>query len=222
VTVTVAAGQTVTDGLRTGSGALIKEGPGTLVLAQANAHAGGTVVNAGTVIVRNVQGLGSGGLRVKAGATVQLDVGSGTIPLASIALETGAKLDLGKGRIILAAGAASAADVLALLVAGRGDGGWNGSSGFVTRSAVPDRGLGLGFLVNDDGSIVVAYAAAGDINLDGQVDVVDLSTLIGGGTLDTVVVGGWADGDFNYDGVCDILDIGAFLATNLYDSGPYA
>jgi len=222
VTVTVAAGQTVTDGLRTGSGALIKEGPGTLVLAQPNTHAGGTVVNAGTVIVRNVQGLGSGGLRVKAGATVQLDVGSGTIPLASIALETGAKLDLGKGRIILAAGAASAADVLALLVAGRGDGGWNGSSGFVTRSAVPDRGLGLGFLVNDDGSIVVAYATAGDVNLDGQVDVVDLSTLIGGGTLDTVVVGGWADGDFNYDGVCDILDIGAFLATNLYDSGPYA
>jgi hypothetical protein len=67
-----------------------------------------------------------------------------------------------------------------------------------------------------------SVAAAGDINLDGQVDVVDLSTLIGGGTLDTVVVRGWADGDFNYDGVCDILDIGAFLATNLYDGGPYA
>ena len=222
VTVTVAAGQTATDVLRTGAGALIKDGLGTLVLDQPNTHTGGTVVTGGTVIVRNVQGLGSGGLRVKAGATVKLDVGSGTIPLAAIALEPNATLDLGKGRVILAAGAASAADVLALLAAGRGDGGWNGSSGFVTRSAVPDRGLGLGFLVNDDDSIVVAYAAAGDINLDGQVDVVDLSTLIGGGTLDTVVVRGWADGDFNYDGVCDILDIGAFLATNLYDGGPYA
>jgi len=222
VTVTVAAGQTATDVLRTGAGALIKDGLGTLVLDQPNTHTGGTVVNAGTVIVRNVQGLGSGGLRVKAGATVKLDIGSGTIALAAIALEPNATLDLGKGRVILAAGAASAADVLALLVAGRGDGGWNGSSGFVTRSAVPDRGLGIGFLVNDDDSIVVAYAAAGDINLDGQVDVVDLSTLIGGGTLDTVVFRGWADGDFNYDGVCDILDIGAFLATNLYDGGPYA
>jgi rhamnogalacturonan endolyase len=221
VTVMVAAGQTVTDVLRTGRGALIKEGPGTLVLDQPSTHTGGTVVSAGTVIVRHVQGLGSGGLRVKAGATVQLDVGRAPVPLSSIVLEPTATLDLGTGRIILAAGAASAADVLALLAAGRGDGGWNGGSGFVTRSAVPDRGLGLGFLVNDDGSTTVAYAAAGDINLDGQVDVVDLSTLLGGGTLDTVVARGWADGDFNGDGVCDILDIGAFLGTNLFDGGTY-
>jgi autotransporter-associated beta strand protein len=223
VTVTVAAGQTVTEGVvRTGSGALIKEGPGTLVLDKTNSHQGGTIVNAGTVIVRNVAALGSGALTVKSGAIVQLDVGSGTIPLSSVVLESGAKIDLGTGRLTLAAGAASAANVLALLLAGRGDGAWNGSSGFVTRSAVPDRGLGIGYLVNDDGSMIVAFAAPGDINLDGQVDVVDLSTLLSSGTIEAVVSNGWADGDFNYDGVCDLLDIGAFLATGLYDAGPYA
>lgn len=221
-TVTVAAGQTVTDVLRTGDGALTKEGLGTLVLDKPNTHTGGTVVNAGTVIVRNVQGLGTGGLRVKAGATVQLDVGPGTTPLSAVVLESGAKIDLGTGRLTLAAGAAPTADVLSLLLAGRGDGGWNGGSGFVTRSASPDRGLGLGYLVNDDGSIIVAFAAAGDINLDGQVDIVDLSMLMGGGTIDTVVSKGWADGDFNYDGIYDLLDIGAFLSTGLYDGGPYA
>jgi len=222
VTLTVAAGQTVTDVLRTGGGALTKEGLGTLVLDKPNTHTGGTIVSAGTVIVRNVQGLGTGGLRVKAGATVQLDVGSGTIPLSSVVLESGAKIDLGTGRLTLAAGAASAANVLALLLAGRGDGAWNGGSGFVTRSAVPDRGLGIGYLVNDDGSMIVAFAAAGDINLDGQVDIVDLSALMNSGTIDAVVSNGWADGDFNYDGVCDLLDISAFLATGLYDAGPYA
>jgi hypothetical protein len=92
----------------------------------------------------------------------------------------------------------------------------------VTRSAVPDRGLGIGYLVNDDGSMIVAFAAPGDINLDGQVDVVDLSTLLSSGTIEAVVSNGWADGDFNYDGVWDLLDIGAFLATGLYDAGPYA
>jgi len=221
VTLTVASGQAVTDVVRTGAAALIKDGPGTLVLDKANSHEGGTVVNAGTVIVRNVASLGSGGLIVKSGATVQLDAGSGDIPLSSIALEAGAKVDLGVGRFTVAAGGITAADVQALLMAGRGDGSWNGASGFVTRSAASGAGFGLGSLVNDDGSITVSFAAAGDINLDGLVDVIDVSTLLAGGTLDTVVSRGWADGDFNYDGIFDILDVGELVATSRYETGPY-
>jgi rhamnogalacturonan endolyase len=221
VTLTVAAGQTVTDVVRTGAVALIKEGTGTLVLDKANSHEGGTVVNAGTVVVRTVASLGSGGLRVKAGAIVQLDAGGGDIPLPSIALEAGAKIDLGVGRFTVAAGGITASQVQALLVAGRGDGTWNGASGFVTRSASAGAGLGLGSIVNDDGSTTVSFAAAGDINLDGLVDVVDVATLLAGGTLDTVVSRGWADGDFTYDGIFDILDIGELMATNRYETGPY-
>lgn len=221
VTLAVAAGQTVSDVLRTGGGAVIKEGLGTLVLDKANTHEGGTVVNAGAVIVRHVAALGSGGLQVKSGATVQFDVGGGEVPLSALVLQAGAKIDLGGGRFTVAAGGMTAADVQALLVAGRGDGAWDGGRGFVTRSASPTAGLGLGSLVNDDGSITVGFAAAGDINLDGLVDILDLSTLLGAATLDTVVSRGWADGDFNYDGICDVLDIAELLATKLYEEGSY-
>jgi autotransporter-associated beta strand protein len=221
-TVTVASGQMVTDTVvRTGSGALIKEGPGTLVLDKTNSHQGGTIVNAGTVIVRNVAALGSGGLTVKSGATVQLDVGGGGIPLSSIVLEQQARIDLGVGRFTVASGGMTASDAQALLIAGRSDGTWNGASGFITRSASPDTGMGLGYLLNDDGSITVGYAAAGDINLDAAVDILDVSALLTGVSLNTVVSRGWGEGDFDYNGLFDILDIGAFLGTDLYDEGPY-
>jgi autotransporter-associated beta strand protein len=222
VTVTVAAGQTVTDAaVRTGSGALIKEGPGTLVLDKTNSHQGGTVVSAGTVIVRNVAALGSGALTVKSGAIVRFDVAGSEIPLSSIVLEPQARIDLGVGRFTVAAGGMTASDVRALLIAGRSGGTWDGASGFITRSASPDTGIGLGYLLNDTGSITVGYAAAGDIDLDGTLDILDVSTLLTGKPLNTVVSQGWAESDFNYDGVFDILDIGEFLATNLYDEGPY-
>ncbi len=57
--------------------------------------------------------------------------------------------------------------------------------------------------------------------MDGQIDILDVSSLLGAASLDTVVTQGWSEGDFNYDGICDSLDIGAFLATNLLDQGPY-
>ena len=222
VTVTVAAGQTVTDAVvRTGSGALIKEGPGTLVLDKTNSHHGGTVVSAGTVIIRNVAALGSGALTVKSGAIVQFDVGSEEIPLSSIVLEQQARIDLGGGRFTVASGGMTASDAQALLIAGRSDGTWNGASGFITRSASPDTGMGLGYLLNDDGSITVGYAAAGDINLDAVVDILDVSALLTGVSLNTVVSRGWGEGDFDYNGLFDILDIGAFLGTDLYDEGSY-
>jgi len=221
VTVAVASGQTVTDVPRSGIVALLKDGPGTLVFDTANTHSGGTVVEAGTLLVRSTAALGTGRLRVKAGATVQFDIGAGTVPVSALTLEPGARIDLGVGRITVAPGGLTAAEARSLLLAGRGDGSWNGLEGFVSRSASPDYGLGLGYLLNEDGSITVSFAAAGDINLDGMVDVLDIATLISAGTLDTVVPNGWGDGDFNYDGMCDALDIGDFLAANVYDTGPY-
>jgi hypothetical protein len=115
----------------------------------------------------------------------------------------------------------TASDAQALLIAGRSDGTWNGASGFITRSASPDTGMGLGYLLNDDGSITVGYAAAGDINLDAAVDILDVSALLTGVSLNTVVSRGWGEGDFDYNGLFDILDIGAFLGTDLYEEGPY-
>jgi len=221
VTLTVAAGQTVTDILRTGGGAVIKDGPGTLVLDKANTHEGGTVVKAGTVIVQNVAAIGSGGLEVRTGATVVVDVGGGSMPLSSLVLDDGAKIDVGLGRLVIAADGTSLAELLTLLVAGRGSGVWDGAGGFVTRAGSSGVGLGLGYLVDDDGSVTIGFAAAGDSNLDGQLDILDAATILGSATTEAAAAPGWAAGDFNYDGVFDVLDVGEFLATGLYDAGAY-
>jgi len=56
-----AAGTTLTlAGTTAGEGMLVKQGSGTLVLAGANHHTGGTVVDGSTVVLANAGGLGSG------------------------------------------------------------------------------------------------------------------------------------------------------------------
>ena len=126
VVVNVVAEQTVADVPRAGNVGVIKEGEGTLVLDKANSHTGGTVAAAGTLVVRHVAALGSGGLRVQAGATVTFDVGTAEVPINAVVVEPGGRIDLGTGRITVASGT-TAADLVNLLRAGRGDGSWNGA-----------------------------------------------------------------------------------------------
>ena len=220
VPVSVAAGQTATDGQRSGNVTLVKQGAGTLVLDKANTHTGGTVAAAGTLAIRHVGALGPGGLRVQAGATVTFDVGTAAVPLAALVVEPGGRVDLGRGRLVVAAGGSTTAEVLALLRAGIGDGNWAGT-GLTTRFAAPESGLGLGTVTGGDGGTTVAFAAAGDVNLDGEVDILDISLLFGESPFNEAVSRGWSAGDFNYDGVYDVLDVGAMLAANLYDAGSY-
>ena len=219
VAVNVVAQQTVTDVPRAGNVGVIKEGEGTLVLDKANSHTGGTVAAAGTLVVRHVAALGSGGLRVQAGATVTFDVGTAEVPITTVVVEPGGRIDLGTGRITVASGT-TAADLVNLLRAGRGDGRWNGA-GLATRFASVESGLGLGYRTNDDRSTTVAFAAAGDANLDGQVDILDIAALGSDSPFNTIVSRGWGAGDFNYDGVYDVLDVGDMVATALYDTGRY-
>jgi len=61
-------------GTVTGPGGLVKDGTaGTLVLANANTYAGGTTVSAGLVKAQVAGSLGSGGVVVATGATLELD-----------------------------------------------------------------------------------------------------------------------------------------------------
>ena len=220
--ITVPAGQTVTNSTAsTGTFELVKRGGGTLILTGASSHTGGTRIEAGEVVVRNVAALGLGTVRVSPGARLTLDVGATGLALAGLALEDGGRLDLGLGRITIAGGGFTESVIRTRLVSGRGAGDWSGTSGITSRSASSLPGGGVGYASNADGSLTVAYAAAGDTNLDGVVDILDMIDVMAAAAYDTGVSGGWSQGDFNYDGVIDILDILEGLATGLFDAGPY-
>jgi autotransporter-associated beta strand protein len=215
----VTSGQTVVEtGGLSGAGSLIKRGAGTLVLTGANDYAGGTVVEQGELVIRNVAALGSGRLEVRAGGRVTLDLGLEELALPTLVLDRAGRIDIGAGRLTVAAGLTESI-VRQLVVDGRNGGDWNGSRGFVSRAAaVGSRAVGYVF---NQGRATVAYAAPGDTNLDGVVDVLDIANLVMNADPSSSADVGWVTGDFNYDGNMDLLDISSFLSSGLFNQGSY-
>lgn len=219
----VAAGQTLVEGTsRSGATAIVKRGPGVLVLNAVNSHTGGVAVQGGTLVVRNPGALGAGPVSVAAGATLLLDAGTAGITAGS--LTAVGLVDIGTGGFTVSAGL-DVKDVLALLAAGRGDGFWTGTSGIGSSAArtaiatgVP---RGVGWADNGDGSFTFAFSAPGDTNLDATVDILDAANILSGGAYDTGVTASWAQGDTTYDGIVDILDIADFMGSGLFDQPPY-
>jgi len=69
--------------------------------------------------------------------------------------------------------------------------------------------------------VAFAFAAAGDTNLEWQVDIIDAGNFLAGGKCYSGRPATWNQGDFTYDGVVDILDAASFLSTGLFDAGLY-
>ena len=217
----VAAGQTTTDaGGRTGSRAVIKRGDGVLVLNGGNTHSGGTIVEAGELVIRNVAALGSGRLEVWPGACVTLDVGFGEVVLSALIMDPLGRIEFGTGRLSIAAAGIAEAAVRQMLILGRNDGDWDGMAGFTSRAAGPGRGRALGYVVTPN-AITIAYAAVGDGNLDGIVDLLDVGRMSAGLESIEPLGAAWYSGDYNYDGLVDLLDVYDFLSTGLFDQGSY-
>jgi hypothetical protein len=150
--------------------------------------------------------------------------GTVVVNASSIASAEGGKVDVGVGRITVADGL-SAAELVAHIRAGRGNGSWTGANGITSSAVATDVALGesraIGWLDNGDGSVEFAYAAAGDTNLDWQLNVLDAASILTAGKFNSGRPATWSEGDFNYDGVVDIHDAADFLATGLYDQGSY-
>ncbi|MFM7205654.1 MAG: autotransporter-associated beta strand repeat-containing protein [Planctomycetaceae bacterium] len=219
--VTVAGGQTSTDsGGRSGSLTLVKRGTGTLVLSGPSTNTGGTVVEAGELVIRDLAALGSGRLEVRAGGRVTIDVGIGEIALPALVVDPLGRVDIGAGRITVAATGLAESSLRQLLLAGRGDGSWDGATGIMSRVADPNSGRTVGYAPSAD-AITIAFAAAGDANLDGIIDVADLANFMSNIDSPALVSAAWGDGDFNYDGIVDQLDLSEFLGTGLFDQGIY-
>jgi autotransporter-associated beta strand protein len=203
-----------------GSLPLIKSGNGTLVLDQANTLSGSTVVQGGTLQLAHSSALASSLLVVPTGGTVTLLPNLRTT-VSGLSADVGGLIDAGTGLITVASGL-STTQLDACLRAGRGDGSWNGTSGITSSVAAASGGLRtVGWLNNDDGSVTFGFVAAGDTNLDWQVDILDVADILSRRKFNTGRLATWAEGDFNYDGVLDIQDIADFSATGLYGMGTY-
>jgi hypothetical protein len=190
------------------------------VLTAANTLTGSTTVQGGRLQLANGSALGSSTLVPVAGGTVTLAAGLQTT-VGGLAPNAGGLTDVGNGMVTVATGL-SAAGMVTAIVTGMGDGTWNGTSGITSTAAASSGGdRTVGWLDNGDGSVTFAFAAAGDTNLDWQVDIIDAANFLAGGKFDSGSPATWNEGDFTYDGVVDILDAASFLSNGLVDAGAY-
>jgi fibronectin-binding autotransporter adhesin len=215
-TLAVASGTTMkSPGVTLAGGSLAADS----LVVDATAGIATLVINSGTVA--NTTGLvvGPGGL---VGLPVEARVTTGVASLAVDETATGGLVDLGSGELAVGVAGISATDLRADIIAGRNGGAWDGTAGLTSSSAAASAGTrAVGYTVAGDGSARVSFAAPGDTNIDGAVDLIDLLAILSAGKYDQSLPAVWDQGDFNYDGVSDLLDLLAILGSGTYDQGNY-
>jgi len=200
-----------------------KTGSGTLVFDAANTYTGTTTVAAGVLELAAAAAASQSGVVVAADGRLVVAPGL-SASVAGLELAPAALVDLSSGALTVAAGL-TPTDLVARILEGRGDGSWNGTSGIGSSTAAADVAAGVtravGWIDNGDGSLMAAFAAPGDTNLDWTVDVLDVANFAASGKYNTGEPAVWSEGDFNYDGIIDIQDMSDFVSTGLYSTGPY-
>lgn len=222
-TVQTAATLAVAPGVTMQAPAVIVDG-GTLSAAtlavDATSGIASLAINAGTVSAGAAATVSNGGLMSLAqNARVSVAVAS----LAVTEAAGGGRLDLGAGQVTIAAGGITAAGLRADILAGRNGGAWNGQTGIMSSTAAAAIGGGraVGYVVAGDGSARVSFAAPGDTDLSGQVNVFDLVGVNSGGAYGTGQPSVWAKGDFNYDGITNVFDLVSINGAGVYGQGSY-
>ena len=149
--------------------------------------------------------------------------GNHDVSIGTLSIGGGGLVDVGAGSVTVLAGLADA-EIRSLLLNGMNGGDWNGTRGVTSSRVAAEVAIAeprsVGWL-DLGASTLFSYAAPGDTNVDGVVDLLDASNLLSFAGYDLPVSATWLDGDFNYDGLADILDTAAFLSAGLYDAGPY-
>ena len=221
ITINVASGtQTQSQAgypLLSGATPVVKTGAGTAVFNAANTLTGPTTVSQGALQLGSANALSSSAVTVAAGA--KLTVGPQVAAVVPALVNNGL-VDVGLGGLTISAGQ-NAAGIVAGIVAGRNNGLWNGTAGITSSAAATQSERAVGWLDNGDGSYTVAFAAAGDWNLNGVVDFDDVVQFVSANLYDTGLPATWAEGDFDYNGVVDFDDVVASVSANLFDAGPY-
>lgn len=201
-----------------GDSRIVKQGLGTLILDRANSHTGGTVVEAGVLVVRDPASLGSGPLTALPGVKITVDVGAQQVPINGLELSAASTLDLATGSVrIDSESRLNHGEIIALIARDSEQ-----LSGIVSSSIQPGNFREIGYRVLADGSLQVGYSAIGDANIDGSVNVQDLIAIDAGGKYGSPDTNaGWWQGDFNHDGRVNIADLIALDASGLYGAGSY-
>jgi hypothetical protein len=163
-----------------------------------------------------------GVLTLPSGSRFVLGVSSLAVDTSAEQSAGGGLVNLGAGQISVATGGVSAADLRADIIAGRNGGAWNGTTGITSSAAAASGGTrAVGYVVNENGSTAVSFAAAGDIDLSGAVNVFDLVGINSGGKYGAGTAATWQQGDFNYDGVTNVFDLVAVNTAGAYGQGNY-
>jgi autotransporter-associated beta strand protein len=209
---------------------------GTVLRAPAVTVNGGTL-SAATLVVNATAGMAA--LTINAGTLTGSPMvavtGGGVMTLARQSRVTvaaggllvdketgGGLLDLGSGEITIAPGGTTSAELRVDLVAGRNGGGWDGATGITSSAAAASGGTrAVGFVVAADGSARVSFAAPGDIDLNGSVNVFDLVGINSAGRYGTGATSVWSQGDFNYDRVTNVFDLVSVNTAGAYGQGGY-
>lgn len=222
VTVQSAATLAVGTGVSVKAPSVIVDG-GTLsaasVVVDPTAGIGSLAVNAGTLTGGSSVAIAGGGLMSLAqDARVSVGIGGLAVDQAT----GGGRLDLGAGLVTVAAGGISAADLRADIISGRNGGAWNGTAGITSSTAAASGGTrAVGYVVAGDGSAQVSFAASGDVDLSGAVNVFDLVSINSAGAYGTGGASVWSQGDFNYDGVTNVFDLVGVNTAGAYGQGNY-
>jgi autotransporter-associated beta strand protein len=221
LTINVASGtQTQTQAgypLLSGTVPVEKTGAGILVLDQANTLTGAISVTQGTLQLATANALSASAVTVASGATLAVAPQvAATIP----SLVNNGLVDVGLGELTVTSGL-TAEGLKAEIVAGRNEGAWDGATGITSSAAAGMADRAVGWIDNGDGSFRFGFAAAGDLDMNGLVDLDDVIAFVGGGLYDTGSPAVWAQGDYDYNGIVDLDDVIAFVGGGLYDKGPY-
>jgi autotransporter-associated beta strand protein len=225
ITINVASGtQTQSQAgypLLSGSAPVQKTGAGAIVMNAANTVTGSTTVQQGTLQLANAAALAASRVTPLAGGTVTLSPYLATT-VGGLNPNAGGLVDVGNGSMTVTSGL-TVPNMLTAITVGYNGGTWTGTTGITSSTAAADTAAGavraIGWLDNGDGSVTFAFAAPGDTNLDGLIDVLDAAALSSAARFNDTAV--WSEGDFNYDGIYDDLDNALFVSTGLFDAGPY-
>lgn len=203
-----------------------KIGSGTVVFDAANAYTGPTLVSAGTLRVANANAVAATAVTVQTGGRLALPqdarLSAAVAGLSVDQASGGGLVDLGAGQLVIAPGGISAADLRADILAGRNGGAWNGATGIASSAAAAAGGSrAVGYRIAGDGTATVSFAAPGDTDLNGSVNVFDLVTINSSGKYGTGQSAAWADGDANYDGATNVFDLVSINGGGAYNQGNY-